>query len=78
MVIHVPLSTVSFLSVYVYPDRNEQTYIVIEYIEYTVQETTCPKSTEVVMAEKCPQMACEFAVSCTKIAMVSIFFSHFT
>ncbi|XP_030289807.1 fetuin B isoform X2 [Sparus aurata] len=29
--------------------------------EYTIQETTCPKSTEAVTADKCPHMSCEFA-----------------
>uniref|UniRef100_H3C9Q1 Cystatin fetuin-B-type domain-containing protein n=1 Tax=Tetraodon nigroviridis TaxID=99883 RepID=H3C9Q1_TETNG len=30
-------------------------------VEYTIQETICPKSTEGVTAEKCPLMDCEFA-----------------
>lgn len=32
-------------------------------VEYTIQETTCSKSTEEVTAEKCPLMSCEFSVS---------------
>lgn len=35
-------------------------------VEYTIQETICPKSTEGVTAEKCPLMDCEFAVSGVK------------
>ncbi|WP_139160848.1 cystatin family protein, partial [Acinetobacter baumannii] len=30
-------------------------------VEYTIQETTCPHSTEAVTAENCPPMDCEFA-----------------
>ncbi|XP_040897193.1 fetuin B [Toxotes jaculatrix] len=30
-------------------------------VEYTIQETTCAKSTEAVTADKCPIMECEFA-----------------
>ncbi|XP_041792083.1 histidine-rich glycoprotein-like [Chelmon rostratus] len=30
-------------------------------VEYTIQETTCPRSTEAVTADKCPHMQCEFA-----------------
>ncbi|KAM9358425.1 fetuin B [Symphorus nematophorus] len=30
-------------------------------IQYTIQETTCPKSTETVTADKCPLMECEFS-----------------
>lgn len=33
-------------------------------VEYTIQETTCARSTEAVAAAKCPLMECEFAVSC--------------
>lgn len=33
------------------------------HVEYTIQETTCSKSTEEVTAEKCPLMSCEFSVS---------------
>lgn len=33
------------------------------HVEYTIQETVCSRSTEVVTAEKCPPMECEFAVS---------------
>lgn len=32
-------------------------------VEYTIQETTCPKTAEEVTAEKCPLMDCEFSVS---------------
>lgn len=32
-------------------------------VEYTIQETTCAKSTEAVAGAKCPLMECEFAVS---------------
>lgn len=31
------------------------------HVEYTIQETTCAKSTEAVTADKCPIMECEFA-----------------
>ncbi|CAI5636992.1 fetuin-B [Oreochromis niloticus] len=30
-------------------------------VEYTIQETTCPHTTEAVTAENCPPMDCEFA-----------------
>ncbi|XP_045905628.1 fetuin B [Micropterus dolomieu] len=30
-------------------------------VQYTIQETTCPRTTEAVTAEKCPLMECEFA-----------------
>lgn len=33
------------------------------HVDYTIQETTCLKSADVVTAEKCPPMDCEFAVS---------------
>lgn len=36
-------------------------------VEYTIQETTCPKSAEAVIAEKCPLMECEFAVSLDRL-----------
>lgn len=36
-------------------------------VEYTIQETVCPKSTEVVTAETCPLMECEFAVSLDRL-----------
>ncbi|XP_044055531.1 fetuin-B-like [Siniperca chuatsi] len=31
------------------------------YVQYTIQETTCPMTTEAVTADKCPLMECEFA-----------------
>lgn len=31
------------------------------HVEYTIQETTCTKSTEAAAADKCPVMECEFA-----------------
>lgn len=42
--------------------------ITLYNVEYTIQETTCPKTTEDVTAEKCPIMDCEFAVSGDKVA----------
>lgn len=36
-------------------------------VEYTIQETTCPKSVEAVTADKCPLMECEFAVSLDRL-----------
>lgn len=41
--------------------------ITLYNVEYTIQETICPKSMEEVMAEKCPLMDCEFAVSGDKL-----------
>lgn len=35
-------------------------------IEFTIQETICPKGTMDVTAEKCPLMDCEFSVSSVK------------
>uniref|UniRef100_A0A674PKE1 Fetuin B n=2 Tax=Takifugu rubripes TaxID=31033 RepID=A0A674PKE1_TAKRU len=35
--------------------------ITLYNVEYTIQETICPKTTEAVTAEKCPLMDCEFA-----------------
>lgn len=37
--------------------------ITLYNVEYTIQETICPKSAEEVTAEKCPLMKCEFSVS---------------
>lgn len=42
-------------------------------VEYTIQETTCPRGTEEVTAEKCPLMECEFTVSRDKL-----FFLHWS
>lgn len=36
-------------------------------VEYTIQETICPKSAEAVTVEKCPPMECEFAVSLDRL-----------
>lgn len=36
-------------------------------VEYIIQETTCPRSTEAVTADKCPPMECEFTVSPDKL-----------
>lgn len=33
------------------------------HVDYTIQETVCPKTAEVLTAESCPPMECEFAVS---------------
>ncbi|KAI3368472.1 hypothetical protein L3Q82_025483 [Scortum barcoo] len=41
--------------------------------EYTIQETTCPNSAEVVTADKCPLMDCEFAHK--GFCKVSLFYS---
>lgn len=32
-------------------------------VEYSIQETTCPRSTEAGATQKCQLMECEFAVS---------------
>lgn len=37
--------------------------ITLYNVEYTIQETICPKTAEEVTAEKCPLMDCEFSVS---------------
>lgn len=42
--------------------------ITLYNVEYTIQETICPKTTEAVTAENCPLMDCEFAVSGDKLA----------
>lgn len=45
------------------------------HVEYTIQETTCAKSSEAVTADKCPFMDCEFAVSHDKLLFHSSFFT---
>lgn len=40
--------------------------ITLYNVEYTIQETICPKTAEELTAEKCPLMDCEFAVSGVK------------
>lgn len=63
VVAHIPL-----LTVHLFPCVCIQMAMRMYYnVEYTIQETTCPKSTEVVTAETCPPMNCEFAVSCAKL-----------
>lgn len=37
------------------------------HVDYTIQETVCAKTAEVVTAETCPPMQCEFAVSQSSI-----------
>ncbi|KAI3368471.1 hypothetical protein L3Q82_025482 [Scortum barcoo] len=44
--------------------------------EYAIQETTCPNSAEVVTADKCPLMDCEFAVSHNEFTRASVRASH--
>lgn len=36
-------------------------------VDYAIQETVCPRSTEAVTAEKCPFIECEFSVSGDKV-----------
>lgn len=47
-------------------------------VEYTIQETTCAKSTEIGAAAQCPLMECEFAVSYFILSLIltSVFVVH--
>lgn len=63
-----------FVSLYVCVQMAMSMYY---HVEYTIQETTCSKSTEAVTADKCPLMECEFAVSHDKFWFHILTFEHF-